>query len=336
MLYGQIEEEKDLTGTLETEVLRTGGGVGGITQEELEEALETKVDKTNGALKIYGTDANGNQVAWDYRYANNTKNTVAGRDGNGNIQVGLAKYASDAVNKEYAENNFVGKQVAEFDSGATRGYVYFIDPDNKTIIKKVQIQANPDTIPLRNPNGTFYVGNATLPYEAVNKGYVDGLVSGLTGLKLAVVDTLPTENISESTIYLVAVDGSTNNVYDEYLYINGVWEKIGSTQVEVDLTDYVKKTDYATNEVGGTLRGVAAFGFQVDTYGRGQIVSANNSEIDAKASEFKPIVPKNLDYSIVQGLTNNSITLTEEQLDKAQRWLGLDAINTALDSILGV
>ena len=80
---------------------------------------------------------------------------------------------------------------------------------------------------------------------------------------------------------------------------------------------------YATDEVGGTLRGVAAFGFKVDTYGRGQIVGANNDEIAAKTNEFKPIVPKNLDYSIVQGLTNNSTTLTEEQKTAIQTWLGI-------------
>jgi hypothetical protein len=36
-------------------------------------------------------------------------------------------------------------------------------------------------------------------------------------------------------------NSETNNVYDEYLYLNDNWEKIGST--EVDLTDYLKKTD---------------------------------------------------------------------------------------------
>ena len=90
----------------------TGGGSGGITQEELEYALETKVDKTTESLKIYGTDSRGEQVTWIFRNTNNTKNTVAGRDSNGNIQVGTAVNATDAVNKEYAENNFIGKNFA--------------------------------------------------------------------------------------------------------------------------------------------------------------------------------------------------------------------------------
>jgi hypothetical protein len=64
-------------------------------------------------------------------------------------------------------------QNPEFDEGATRGYVYFIDPNGNQITKKVQVQANVDTIPLRNPNGNFYISNPTLPYECTNKGYVE-------------------------------------------------------------------------------------------------------------------------------------------------------------------
>lgn len=73
------------------------------------------------------------------------------------------------------------KQTPEFDSGATRGYVYFIDTQQNQIVKKVQIQANYDTIPLRNPNGNFYVGTPTLIYECTNKGYVDDIKTELEG-----------------------------------------------------------------------------------------------------------------------------------------------------------
>lgn len=97
----------------------------------------------------------------------------------GNLVVADPTKPLHVANKRYVEDNFVSKQTPEFDAGATRGYVYFIDPEHNQTVKKVQIQANADTIPLRNPNGTFYVGTATLPYEAVNKGYVDGLVGDI-------------------------------------------------------------------------------------------------------------------------------------------------------------
>lgn len=80
--------------------------------------------------------------------------------------------------------------------------------------------------------------------DYATKNYVEQVVAGIeTGLlKRAVVATLPSSGIDENTIYMVErTNSETNNVYDEYLYLNDNWEKIGST--EVDLTDYLKKTD---------------------------------------------------------------------------------------------
>lgn len=71
--------------------------------------------------------------------------------------------------------------------------------------------------------------------------YVKDLLKTVTGggLSLQVVDMLPTENISTSTIYLVPNDDGT---YDEYVYVNEKWEQIGTT--EVDLSNYVTLEEY--------------------------------------------------------------------------------------------
>lgn len=80
-------------------------------------------------------------------------------------------------------------------------------------------------------------------------GTVSGLDSRLTtaqetissiagGITVQAVDTLPTENIKSNTIYMVPVSGgsASDNVRDEYMYINGAWQKIGSTEVQVDVS----------------------------------------------------------------------------------------------------
>ena len=68
------------------------------------------------------------------------------------------------------------------------------------------------------------------------------VVAALRLMSLAVVQTLPTENISTTTIYLTPKSPSgDNNVYDEYVYINGDWEKIGDT--ELDLSGYAVQAD---------------------------------------------------------------------------------------------
>ena len=74
---------------------------------------------------------------------------------------------------------------------------------------------------------------------------VDALISAIQSLKKEVVAELPTTDISTDTIYLVPSSSSqTQNVYDEYLYINNAWERIGST--EVDLSNYYTKTEVDT------------------------------------------------------------------------------------------
>lgn len=68
------------------------------------------------------------------------------------------------------------------------------------------------------------------------------LLGSIDKLKKEVVQTLPIQDIDENTIYLVPKQtAGTQNVYDEYMYINNAWEQIGST--EVDLSNYQTKTD---------------------------------------------------------------------------------------------
>lgn len=68
------------------------------------------------------------------------------------------------------------------------------------------------------------------------------VISATPGIKLTVVETLPTEDIDTDTIYLVPTeDTETDNIYDEYIYVNNAWEKIGTT--EIDLTNYFTKQE---------------------------------------------------------------------------------------------
>ena len=53
-----------------------------------------------------------------------------------------------------------------------------------------------------------------------------------SSFKVEIVDELPTENISTSTFYLVKSKTEGENIYNEYLYVNGVWEALGTTSIE--------------------------------------------------------------------------------------------------------
>lgn len=94
--------------------------------------------------------------------------------------------------------------------------------------------------------------NYYLKSETFTKQEVNNLISAITTMDIRVVQTLPTEDISTTTIYLVPkATAGTNDAYDEYIYVSNAWEHIGST--EVDLTNYVQKTDYATTTTAGVM-----------------------------------------------------------------------------------
>lgn len=83
----------------------------------------------------------------------------------------------------------------------------------------------------------YYTSSNTYTKTEVNQ-----LIGGISTVNFLIVQTLPTTDISTSTIYLVPKGTSqTQNVYDEYVYINNAWELIGTTNV--DLSNYWSMTD---------------------------------------------------------------------------------------------
>lgn len=84
--------------------------------------------------------------------------------------------------------------------------------------------------------------------ETYTKAEVDSLIGSLSIIDIQIVQTLPTQDISTTTIYLVPKQSAgTQNVYDEYIFTNNAWEKIGST--EVDLSNYWTMTGGQANSL---------------------------------------------------------------------------------------
>ena len=137
-----------------------------------------------------------------------------------------------------------------------------------------------------------------------------------------IVNALP-EVGDEGTIYLLpAEEGSENNLFDEYIYTDGKWEKIGSAAVAVDLSDYVKKTDIATDTTAGVVKVTPHFGVQLRDGDWLATACAGAAEIAAKANAMKPIVPCWLDNAIKAGMVNNKLEWTEEEKDSARALIG--------------
>lgn len=69
---------------------------------------------------------------------------------------------------------------------------------------------------------------------------INNALAGITGISFEVVQTLP-QTGEPGTIYLVDNSGTGQNSYDEYIYANGAFERLGTT--DIDLSGYVLATD---------------------------------------------------------------------------------------------
>ena len=143
----------------------------------------------------------------------------------------------------------------------------------------------------------------------VNQTQVMQAIASITQFKLSIVSELPLTG-EKMVLYLMPKEGAENDIYNEYIWIeqSNSFEFIGSTAV--DLTDYVKKTDYATASNYGVARANSTYGINA-TNGTLEIVRATKTEIDGKTSTYKPITPANLDYAV------NSVlpTMTQAEYD---------------------
>lgn len=125
-------------------------------------------------------------------------------------------------------------------------YLFVPDSDNSssgTFMEYVELVIPTKTSDLTNNSGfiTKAVNDLTNYYlksETYTKEEVQSLISAINSVTLQKVDSLP-EPGESNVIYLVPKSGSGNDIYDEYIFIDGKPEHIGSTQV--DLSNYVQE-----------------------------------------------------------------------------------------------
>lgn len=110
------------------------------------------------------------------------------------------------------------------------------------IIESIKVNGTAQTVSNKSVNITVPTDNASLANGAnyATKSYVDSAVGAITGIDFQIVSSLPTTGV-KGTIYLVSHSHGTGDSYDEYIYVNNSWEKIGNT--DIDLSGYVQTSD---------------------------------------------------------------------------------------------
>lgn len=176
-----------------------------------------------------------------------------------------------------------GKSAYEYakDDGYAGSEVDFakdINPDN--------IKSDIPTKTSELTNDSNYITNAVidltnyyLKSETYTQNEINALVSAIPKFSIEVVISLPTANISNTTVYLVKSSDETSNLYDEYIYVNNAWEHLGSQTVDVS-----NKMDKVT---GGTTNNFIA----LDANGNARDSSYNSASFVPMSAFSGVIVP---------------------------------------------
>lgn len=259
-------------------------------------------------------------------------------------------------------SNDIKQETVPIIHNTTKKYRVYVQTSNdKPDTYGMEREAIVNTIPIRNAGGTLIVGTPTEDMHAATKGYVDSEIKEIDSLAKGAVSgksfTDYTElvrdlNSASSTDYVRAqhllvrtlgvpdlwiYDVSTEYLSYEYINDEAIAEAVkeGTLQIgyyvlaaletqKVDLADYVKNTDYGSSNKVGLVRSNAAYGTYINPdNGILSIVCADEARIKAKTDGYMPIVAKRVDYAVKEGLVNNAITLTDEERQAAQGWLGI-------------
>lgn len=156
----------------------------------------------------------------------------------------------------HTDNNFTTELKNKLDgieSGAEVNTIEKIQRNGTELTitnKTVNIDVPISTSDLTNNSGFITntvndLANYYLKTETYTQTEVNNLIGQIKTISIEVVDNLP-ETGESNKIYFVPKDGTTGDIYNEYIWINNAWELIGSTQV--DLTGYATET-WVNNQI---------------------------------------------------------------------------------------
>ena len=201
------------------------------------------------------------------------------------------------------------------------------------------------------PNTSYYLSAEVIPtnFHFIVSFY-DHLGGHLTYCQLRTSGKITTP--ANAAWMLVILTSPTNGV-------TGIYKNVQLEKGDVQ-TEFERPVDIETYSVNadGTVDGITSIhpsislttntvGVIIDCEytkdsnkvsggGTATVVTASRDDIDAKASDSRPISVNNLDYAVKVGVTTNTEVLTDEEKAAAQAWLGVDEVVGDVDAALDV
>ena len=244
-----------------------GGGTGGNYND-----LENKPS-------INGVTLSGNKTTSDLGISQPTKTSQLTNDSN---------FVVDA-NYVHTDNNFTNALLSKLNG--------IEDDANVNLIEKITVNGVEQTISSKTvaltvmTNAVNDLVNYYTKSETYTKTEVNGLISAIPKFAIEVVNSLPTTDISTTTIYLLRNSETTgSDLFEEYIYVNNAWELLGAQTI--DLSDYVTTSDLNTalaSYVTSTSLATTLLGYvTTTTWNTLGAVATSNSYNDL---DDKPTIP---------------------------------------------
>ena len=198
--------------------------------------------------------------------ANNTEYNLMGTASTNNNTSAVTTYNQDLL--KFSKTSSLSRLAIGSTSlpGIVRIYTSADSASGFTDIKSNASSTNERTVTLPDASGTialttdipsvpsWALASSKPTYTASEVGAITSsevssmiatAVNGLTGFSTTIVTALPSSGSSD-TFYFVSGTTHTNDVYEEYLWINNSWEKLGNFDAtNIDLSGYLQSSDIA-------------------------------------------------------------------------------------------
>ena len=112
--------------------------------------------------------------------------------------------------------------------------------DNGLLFLLQQLKAKIDAMAV-TIDGTVTADGANAVNGKAVYDFVTAAIADITGFHAEIVSELPAVGQTNILYLLAKSSAASGDGYDEYLYINGAWERVGST--DIDLSGYVQASE---------------------------------------------------------------------------------------------
>ena len=225
-------------------------GLSNYDDTEIKNLIDEKADKSEIPTKVSQLENDGNGTDSKFATIKEVEDILSqatGGESAGDVLIALNEHKENFNNPHNVTaaqiNAYTKEEInAALENKANKSELFskdYNDLTNKpTIPTKVSELENDSSYITKTIEDltNYYKKSETYTQEEINQK-----ISAIPKFKVEVVNTLPISNISSDTIYLKTISGESPNLYEEYIYVNNQWEKLGTQTV--DLTNYALKSE---------------------------------------------------------------------------------------------